>query len=139
MAVYIKAKVKETGEVVLLRQPYRDEFTCFEPDFVQIDEDYNTIKNNGRYGCVVYDSNELTDIDFHYDPNAVVVNPVEDLKKQIRDIVGKDYLDDKSSRYEYIKESRPYQLNGTYYSVDDMVLFCDELLNKLNEIRLLVQ
>lgn len=37
-----KAKVKETGEIIFVRPPYRDEYftSLYEPDYVRIDENY---------------------------------------------------------------------------------------------------
>ena len=79
-----KAKVKSTGEIVLLREPFHDEFTCSlcEPDYIQIDDNGNTIYDNAK-NVIGYANDELILLDYHYD----TTQPVD-----VKEYVDKDII-----------------------------------------------
>lgn len=63
-----KAKVKETGEIIYVRPPYRDEYisSLYEPDYVRVDENYKIVFRVDKWGIkheYAYDIDELELID----------------------------------------------------------------------------
>jgi len=45
----IEAIVKATGEQIYVREPYRDEYYSFAPDYIQVNKDGTTPDFNGHY------------------------------------------------------------------------------------------
>lgn len=61
----IQARVKRTNETVFLRKPAEGEYlsAIYEPDYIQIDEDYNPIlSERGTY--IPFDYEDLEDIQY---------------------------------------------------------------------------
>lgn len=132
-----RAKVISTGEIVLLRKPFHDEFTCSlcEPDYIQIDDNGNTIYDNAK-NVIGYDYDELIILDYHYD----TTQPVE-----VKEYVDKDSIkkilfkkDNDICEYNYLYENRPYAICPNEMSWEDMKNCCDEMLEIIRNIKQLV-
>lgn len=88
----IRAKVKQTGRYVYLRRPYNDEYisAIYEPDFVEVDEYYDTIKNDEIGSYSEYNEDELEDIDYCYNEKTQHSDdPYRNAIDKIRDVLDK--------------------------------------------------
>ena len=87
----IRAKVKLTGRYVYLRRPYEGEYisAMYEPDFVEIDENYETIRSCD-YRNIEFCIDELEDIDYCYNEKTQESDdPYRNAVDKIRDVLDK--------------------------------------------------
>lgn len=87
----IRAKVKQTGRYVYLRRPYHDEYisAIYEPDFVEIDENYETIRSCD-WRNIEFSIDELEDIDYCYNEKTQESDdPYRNAVDKIRDVLDK--------------------------------------------------
>lgn len=125
-----KAKVKSTGEIVLLREPYHGEFisSLYEPDYIQIDINGNTIHNNlGEPIKYDIDEIDISEYIFDTDLSALDMQVTECIDKDIiRNILSKtDVVETKCKSILTPDKSSWYYLKGC----------CIELIEILNEIK----
>jgi len=98
----IEAIVKKTGRHVYLRTPGKEEYSSFEPDYIEVDKDFNTIyKNNMPIEFMTNEVNILWNKD-----NAI---GVEDLIKKINNWKSDFQFD--VNRLENQSELSPYDQN----------------------------
>ena len=122
-----RAKVISTGENVLLREPFHDEFTCSlcEPDYIQIDDNGNTIYDNAK-NVIGYANDELILLDYHYD----TTQPVE-----VKEYVDKDIIRNILNKTDVVETKCKSILTPDKSGWYDLKGCCIELIEILNEIR----